>query len=381
MIGSIFRFRLNRIVGGVVLWALLGVGSVLYGTGSVSMRHIATVMVLNGIMVVGTQIFVGHSGVLSFGHVGFVGLAAYITAILSAPASIKATTIPNAPFGLATVQLSVPVSILIAVVVTTVFAALVGLFICRMNGIAASIVTFAILIVVNSVLINWKGLTGGSEAFYGIPVKTTYGGLSLACSAAILVLRLFTYSRMGLSVRASRENEVAAKSIGVGVNRSRYVAWVLSAVFTALGGALFAHLLGAIAPALFYENLMFLQIAMLVLGGIYSVTGAVVGVVLVTVVSEVLRWLGDGPQIGSLQFPMIVGLSSMAYGLIILLFMIWRPGGLLGSREIEDVWEWWKRRRAKAAKVAPSTSPSCGEFYGSSTRTSGHRGIRRRTEP
>lgn len=357
---GIFKFVPKRFVGGVVACILLGAGAFLYGTGGVSMRHIATVMVLNAIMVVGTQIFVGHSGVLSFGHIGFVGLAAYITAILSAPAAVKATTIPNAPFGLADVQLPVPLSILVAVLVTTGIAAVIGLFLCRMSGIAASIVTFAILVVVNSVLINWRDLTGGAEAFYGIPVRTTLTWAFLGLLATVIVLRLFTYSRMGLRVRASREDEVAAKSIGVGVHRARYVAWVLSAVFTALGGALFGHLLGALAPALFYENLMFLQIAMLVMGGMYSVTGALVGVVLVTVISEALRWLGDGPQIGSLQFPMIVGLSSMAYGAIIVVFIIWRPGGLMGDREIEDLWDWLKRRRREGKAPAPAMASPNG---------------------
>ena len=352
---GIFKFTRRTFIGGVVACALLGGAAVLYGTGGVSMRHIATVMVLNAIMVVGTQVFVGHSGVLSFGHIGFVGLAAYVSAILSAPAAVKATVIPHAPFGLATIQLPVPLAILSAVVVTTAIAAIIGLFICRMNGIAASIVTFAVLIVANSVLINWKDLTGGSEAFYGVPVKTNLYWALLGLLVTVVVLRLFTSSRIGLRVRASREDEVAARSIGVGVNRSRYVAWVLSAAFTALGGALFAHLLGAIAPALFYENLMFLQIAMLVLGGIFSVSGALVGVVVVTVISEALRWLGDGPQIGSLQFPMIVGLSSLAYGVIIVIFMIWRPGGLLGDREIEEVWDWLKRRRGK--DVVPASAP------------------------
>jgi branched-chain amino acid transport system permease protein len=344
---GIFKFTRKNFIGGAVACVLLGGAALLYGTGGVSMRHIATVMVLNAIMVVGTQVFVGHSGVLSFGHIGFVGIAAYVTAILSAPAAVKETVIPHAPLGLASIQLPVPLAILAAVAVTTAIAAIIGLFICRMNGIAASIVTFAVLIVVNSVLINWKDLTGGAEAFYGIPVKTNLYWALLGLLATVVVLRLFTYSRVGLRVRASREDEVAARSIGVGVHRSRYVAWVLSAVFTALGGALFAHLLGAIAPSLFYENLMFLQIAMLVLGGIFSISGALVGVVAVTVISEALRWLGDGPQIGSLQFPMIVGLSSLAYGVIIVIFMIWRPGGLLGDREIEEVWDWLKRRRGK----------------------------------
>jgi branched-chain amino acid transport system permease protein len=354
---GMFRFTPKRFIGGLVACALLAAVAVLYGSGGVSMRQIATVMVLNAIMVVGTQIFVGNSGVLSFGHIGLVGVAAYITAILSAPVAVKASTIPDAPFGLAGVQLPVPLAILVAVVVTTILAALIGLFISRMNGIAASIVTFAVLIVVNSVLINWKSLTGGSEAFYGIPVRTNLWWGLLGVLVTVVVARLYTYSRVGLRVRALREDEVAARSIGVAVHKSRYVAWVLSAVFTALGGALYAHLLGAIAPALFYENLMFLQIAMLVLGGIYSVSGALVGVVVVTVISEALRWLGDGPHIGGAKFPMIVGLSSMAYGAILVFFMIWRPAGLLGDREVEDVWDWLKRRRNRY-RAAPNTSPA-----------------------
>ncbi len=108
--------------------------------------------------------------------------------------------------------------------------------------------------------------------------------------------RLFMPSRVGLRVRAAREDEVAASSMGVGVHRSRYVSWVLSAVFVALGGRSLAHLLGAISPSEFYETLMFVQVAMLVLGGMFSVTGALLGTVIVTVISEVLRYLGDGPQ-------------------------------------------------------------------------------------
>ncbi len=206
-------------------------------------------------MVVGTQIFVGNTGILSFGHVGLGAIAAYITAILSTSPDIKTSgAIANAPWGLAHVQLSVPLSILIAVVVTTIIAALIGLFISRLNGIAAGIVTLAILMVVNSVLINWKTLTGGSEAFYGIPVKTTLPWALAGLFVTVIAARMFTISRVGLRVRAVREDEVAARSMGVSVNRSRYVSWVLSAVFVALGGALLGHLLGAISPSEFFET-------------------------------------------------------------------------------------------------------------------------------
>jgi branched-chain amino acid transport system permease protein len=345
------------IVGAVVAFALFAVAASLYATGGPAERHIAIVMVINGVMVVATQIFVGNTGILSFGHVGLAGVAAYITAILSTPVGIKSSTIGNAPFGLATFQLPVWLAILIAVIATTLIAALIGLFMSRLNGIAASIVTFAILVVVNSVLINWKSLTGGSEAFYGIQMKTTLPWALAALFVTAIAARLFSASRAGLRARAAREDDVAARSMGVSVNRSRYVSWVLSAVFVSLGGALLAHLLGAISPSEFYENLMFLQIAMLVLGGMFSVTGAILGTVIVTVLSEVLRYIGDGPTIGSLKLPMIVGLSSMAYGAIILIMMVWRSAGILGDKEIDGAWDrlvgWRRKTPAEPTIVLP----------------------------
>ena len=343
------------LVGALVCFILFAVAASLYATGGAAARHIAIVMVINGVMVVATQIFVGNTGILSFGHVGLAAIAAYITAILSTPVDIKSGTIGDAPWGLAHVHVSVPLAILIAVVITTLIAALIGLFMSRLNGIAASIVTLAILVVVNSVLINWKNLTGGSEAFYGIQVKTTLPWAIAAFFVTLIGARLFAASRTGLRARAVREDEVAARSMGVSVNRSRYASWVLSSVFVALGGALMAHLLGAISPSEFYEPLMFVQVAMLVLGGMFSVTGALLGTVIVTVLSEVLRYLGDGPQIGSLKLPMVVGLSSMAYGAIILIMMVWRPGGILNDKEIDGAWDRvarWMRRAAKTRESA-----------------------------
>jgi branched-chain amino acid transport system permease protein len=349
----LFGVQRRPLTGALVGFILFAGAAAIYATGGAAAQHIAIVMVLNGIMVVSTQIFVGNTGILSFGHVGLAAIAAYITAILSTSPDIKTSgATANAPWGLAHVQIPIPLSILIAVVVTTIIAALIGLFMSRLNGIAAGIVTLAILMVVNSVLINWKTMTGGSEAFYGIQVETTLPWAIAGLFVTVIAARMFAISRAGLRARAVREDEVAAKSMGISVKRTRYVSWVLSSVFVALGGALLAHLLGAISPSEFYESLMFVQVAMLVLGGMFSVTGALLGTVIITVLSEILRWLGDGPQIGSVKLPMIVGLSSMAYGAIVVIMMVWRTGGILSDKEIDGAWDHLRRwvHRAPAAE-------------------------------
>jgi len=335
--------------GSVGLFVIVAAIALGYAALGGSQENTAIVLLMNMVLVIGLQIFSGNSGVLSLAHVSFAGIAAYISAILSAPTLVKGTTIPDAPFGLAGVELPAPLAMIVAVVVTTLIAAVIGLAIARLSGISATIVTLALMLVVFAVLTNWKSLTGGAEAFYGIPVTTNvWWGLG-AVFVALVVARLFKASRLGLRVQSTREDEVAASSSGVQVVRSRFWSWVLSSAVCAMAGVLIAHFLGAISPSGFYFTLLFLTLAMLVLGGEYGVTGAVVGTVLMTIVSEATRYLGDGPVIFGVDIPPLAGLSQLVQGAIIIVVMIWRPFGLLGDRELDGL---LSRRLLRGARSA-----------------------------
>ena len=205
-------------------------------------------------------------------------------------------------------------------------------------------------------LTNWKSVTGGAEAFYGIPSATTIWWALAAVLVALMVARLFKASRLGLRVQATREDPVAAAASGVQVVRSRYWSWVLSCALCALGGVLMAHFLGAISPVGFYFTLLFLTLTMLVLGGEYSVTGAVVGTLLISIIAEVTRYIGDGPVVMGLHVPALAGLSLLVQGAIIIVVMIWRPSGLLGDREIDGLFP--RRAVAAAGTAEAETSPA-----------------------
>ncbi len=345
---SLYRRDLSRAaLGAVALFAIVAAVTLVYGSFGGSQANVAIVLLINLIIVLGLQIFAGNSGVLTLAHVSFAGIAAYASAILSTPALVKGTIIAGAPLGLAEVQLPVPLAMLAAIVLTTALAALIGLALARLSGISATIVTLALVIVVFAVLTNWKSVTGGAEAFYGIPSTTTLGWALAAAFAALLIARLFKASKLGLRVQSTREDAVAAAACGVQVVRSRYWSWVLSCAVCALGGVLMAHFLGAISPAGFYFPLLFLTLSMLVLGGEYSVTGAVVGTFLITIMAEATRFLGDGPVILGWQVPALAGLSLLSQGAIIIIVMIWRPTGLLGDREIDGLFP----RRALRART------------------------------
>jgi len=348
---------------GVIRAVLLAVPVAVLAFGWAAVRgasgdRLAVATVINVVLVVSIGIFVGNSGVESFGHVAFAAIGAYAVAILAASPLVKRTKIADAPFGLSDVQLDVLPAALVALGVVVVCAALVGTVVVRLSGISATIVTIALLVVVNGVINNWTSLTGGAEAFYGVPLVTTLP-IALAVMAGTLVVAgLFTASPLGLLLRASREDELAATVMGVNVRLGRLVAFVVSAAGAGAAGILLALLLGAITPNDFYLTLTFITIAMLVLGGKRSTTGAVLGVVVVTIGNEAFRWLGDGPTVAGVTLPQLPGFSTLFLGVVIVTVMIWRPAGLLGDREIDDV-----TRRRFGRRPRPGTSATPGRSW------------------
>jgi branched-chain amino acid transport system permease protein len=286
-------------------------------------------MMIRIVVVVGMYIFIGNSGVVSFGHIGFMCIGAYGAAWASADPMFKQIMLSGLPEVLRDHQYSFAVSASFGVFLAAFAALIFGGAILRLAGISYGIATFAFLIMVNSVYSNWESVTGGLSSITGIPsVVGLWTAVGFA-SAAILVAYLFQVSRYGLMLKASREDDVAARAIGVKVVRMRFVSFVLSAAVVGAGGALYAHFLGILTVDPFYLQLCFLTIAMLVVGGISSLSGAVLGVVVVTVVIEGLR-IGER-GIGPVSLP--VGSQELGLGLLMALVLVFRPLGLSNGKE------------------------------------------------
>ncbi len=347
---------------GIPVWLLALLWASLRGGSG---ERVATVALINVVVVVGIQLFAGNSGVMSFGHVSFAAMGAYGVAILAAPTLLKKARIPDAPFGLATVQVDPWLGGLVAVGVVVLIAVLVGLAVMRLSGTAATIVTLALLVVTNSVLNAWTQLTGGAEAFYGIPTTTTLNIAAVVMFVAIAVAGAFRSSAAGLQLQASREDELAASAMGINVASVRLLAFVLSAMIVAAGGVLLALFLGAITPKDFYLSLTFTTIAMLVLGGKRSVTGAVAGVVFVTLGDELFRWLGDGPRVAGVDLPQLPGVTNLFLGLVILFGMIVRPAGFFGDHEIDHLIPRLRRKReGRQSEQSAAPAPLAGRVGG-----------------
>lgn len=343
---------------GVPLAAILVV--VVLGLGAVG-SQLAINFLIALIAVAGFGIYSGNSGIMTFGHVAFVGVAAYASGLLTVPPAIKKQSLPNLPAWLLNTQLSLGAAMLIAIAVVVLVALLFGLPFARLSAGATPISTFAMLLIVYVILVGAKDVTRGSQTFYGLPSATTLWMGFGAAVIAIFVARLFRESVFGLRLQASREDELASRSTGVDVARLRFWAWVLSAAVVAVAGVLLGHELTAFSPKQFYIPLQFMYVAMLVVGGQATVTGAVAGALIVSALLEGARRLEGflhGVTIFGYSLENVFGLQEITLSVLILAVMFWRRDGLFDFDELDDRLRFALRRRRVARQQAAVATTS-----------------------
>ena len=323
--------------------------------------RIATLFLMSLMGVLALSVFTGNSGIVSFGHTAFMGIGAYVSGILTMPAALQKGALPALPGFLVGHELGLWLALAFVLLAGLVAGLLTGLPIARLSGSGASIATLALLIIVHVVLVGARDITRGSQTFYGVPSLTTVWVALPLAMAFIVIARLFKDMPGGLRLRAARENEVAAAASGVDLFRARYGGWVLSAALATLAGAVYGHFLGAFSPKDFYFDLMFTLIAMLIVGGMLTVTGAIVGTALITAVIQVLRQVESGMDLGFVQIPVIFGLTLFGLGLALLLAIWRRPLGIAGLYELSPV-------AAPPIRLGAHTPPALPSAHGETAK-------------
>jgi branched-chain amino acid transport system permease protein len=315
--------------------------------GPTDQRTFVTFLI-NVTIVVGLGAFAGNAGVLSFGHAGFVALGAYLGGILVMTPEEKALALPDLPGVLADVHLATPAGLLVTALVVGAIALLPGAVVARMTPSAAVLGTFALLVIVNDVLTGARSITRGNQTFFGVPPIATIMTCLWVAVVAIVVARLYRDSAFGLRLRAAREDPLAAAAAGIAVGRQRLIAWVLSAAICAAGGMLLGAYIGAFSPKTFYLTLTFQLLAMLLVGGWTTVSGAVLGAAVITLLTTFLGDLATGPG----PLPEFLSLTEVGISVSILVVLYFRRDGLMGRLEADEHFAAWRRRRAAAP--APS---------------------------
>jgi branched-chain amino acid transport system permease protein len=276
---------------------------------------------INVILAVSLNLINGFTGQFSIGHAGFMAVGAYGSAMFTLHVGQRwatAITAAGAPAGLAQ-----GAALLIALGLGGLLAAvagyLVGLPSLRLRGDYLAIVTLGFGEIIRVLILNVDAI-GGARGLPGIPGWANFFWVGGGVLAVVLVSRHLARSTHGRALFAIRDDEVAAESLGVDTTRYKVMAFVLGAFFAGVAGGLFAHYLSYLNPNSFTFLKSIEVIAMVVLGGMGSISGAVLAAILLTVAPEVLRPVKE--------YRMVL------YSLMLIVLMITRPQGLLGSREL-----------------------------------------------
>lgn len=267
---------------------------------------------INIILAVSLHLVIGITGQFSLGHAGFLAVGAYISAI--------ATMRLGLPF---------PVAIIMAGLVAALAGLLVGIPSLRLRGDYLAIATLGFAEIIRIVFLNIDYV--GGAAGMQVTHMTNWTYVFICLFIAILVIVNFTNSRHGRACISVRENEIAADAMGINTTYYKVLAFVIGSFFAGVAGALFAHNFYIIQPA----NFGFLKsidiLIFVVLGGLGSLSGAIIATILLTVVSTFLQ--------GYPETRMIL------YSLVLIVVMLYRPKGLMGTMEITDYFKLWRRSK------------------------------------
>ncbi len=282
--------------------------------------HVLVMICIYAILATSFNLLIGFAGLFAFGHAVFYALGAYVTAILAIRYHL--------PF---------PIPLLCAMVVTGLVGLAVALPALRIAGIYLIIATLALQVIAIDVFINWPSLTGGPTGLSGVPPISLFGAqlvspfqfLPVAAIVALLcygVARHVGASPFGRALRAMRENESAAISVGKNIFYMKVSTFGLAATLASVAGSLFAYYFSYVGPDSFQVSETVLILSMVVVGGTGNLLGSVIGAAVLVVLPQLLAYV-DLPRDIAAQSRL------MLYGLVLIGFLVFRPEGLLRERQ------------------------------------------------
>jgi branched-chain amino acid transport system permease protein len=277
----------------------------------------------------------GFTGLFSLGHAGFMAIGAYVCALLTMSPAQKELNFFLAPIvpALANVQLPFILALVAAGLVAAAFAWLIGTPVLRLRDDYLAIATLGFAEIVRVLITNAQVITNGALGLKGLPKYSTTTVVWAFAALAVVFMFALTRSAYGRSLKAVRDDEIAARSMGIDVAHVKIVSFVASSFIAGIGGALLGHLMTTIDPKMFVFGLTYNILLIVVLGGNGSITGSVIASIVVTVLMEALRFL-DGPlNLIVFQTDGLPGLRMVVFSLLLMIVVIYRQKGLMGTKE------------------------------------------------
>lgn len=315
---KILKVLKNKPIQYIIIGLIVAILPFIFEFKRATMTLLGTVVVYS-IIALGFNILLGYAGQISLGHAAFMGLGAYVSAYV-------------------TMQLELPflLALLLSGIIPMIIGILLGLVALRLEGHYLAIATLGFGVAIQHVFKDWTAFTNGysgmranSAILFGFTFKSRESFFVLAIVILVL-LSLFAYfllkSKTGRALIAMRDSENAAQAMGISLLKYKLVAFALSAFYAGIAGSLYMHLIKYIQPDQWGVVLSLNLLAMVVIGGLASIEGSIIGAAFITVIPEFLK---DIPVLGQIR-----NLSQILTGVSLILIIMFLPYGLARIRLI-----------------------------------------------
>ncbi len=289
-------------------------------------RYVICLMGIYAIASISLSLTNGFLDVFSLGHAAFMGIGAYTAALLTFPLSKRPYYFPQMPEFLRHAYLPFPAALIVGGLFSALIAFLIGIPVLRLRGHYLAVATLGLVAILQAIFLNWIPITRGALGISGIPSYTNIWWVYLWLAITIYVSWRLVYSSYGSAMIAIREDELAARSVGINPFKYRLLAFSLGAFFAGIAGGLWAHLVTLIDPATFSFTLTFNIVIMLIIGGMSSISGAALGAFLMTTLMFVLEPIEESLR--------AYGMVELIFATMLVIVMIFRPTGILGEYEL-----------------------------------------------
>jgi branched-chain amino acid transport system permease protein len=324
---NLFRFILFILIPLLVL-IRSGMDSYGYYTGLVNLFGI------NIILVASLNLVNGFSGMFSMGHAAFMAIGAYASALFTLTPAQKAVNMPALPDLLMNVTLPFPFALIIAGLLASAAALVIGFPVLRFKGHYLSVATIGLIVIVRAVLDNEDQITNGARGITGLPAYSSTWIIFASAFLSLFVLHRLINSAYGRGLTAMRDDYVAAQALGINLAIKKISAFCISAFMAGVAGGLWGHMISVISGKFFYIDTSFKIVETSIIGGMFSISGAVVGSLLMTFIPELLAPLETGVVVFSIKLPELYGASNLILAALLIAIIIFRRQGIMGYNEI-----------------------------------------------
>lgn len=308
-------------------------------------RRVVNLCAIYVILGLSMNLINGFTGLFSLGHAGFMAIGAYTVAIITMPTSMKELNFFMKPMMPALLKIEMPVikllpqalneglwfvfALLMAGLIAAIFGFLIGAPVLKLTDDYLAIATLGFSEIIRIVIINMQGITNGALGLKGIPQKTNLMWAWSVATVTILFMYLLIKGSYGKAFKAIREDEIAARSMGINLFKHKVMSFTIGSFLAGVGGGLLAAALGTIDPALFKFALTFNILLIVVLGGMGNILGTVVSAIIITISMEGLRFLDEAINFGFFKTDALPGLRMVVFSLVLMIVVIFKKDGFV----------------------------------------------------